>query len=324
VNIYVIGGKEKNGLNEEWHQYEKGIILKVNSNTGKIHPCKEYISPTEVCPPNNPSILFKAGTIFNKNLYVCTQTEVLIYSLPDFALECFISLPCFNDLHHVRPTKNGTFLIANTGLDMVVEISLQGKVVREWDVLNEKSWNKFQKQVDYRKIHSTKPHKSHPNYVFQIGDDIWVTRCLQKDALCLTQPDQKMMIGNAMIHDGIVYNESIYFTQVDGHLIVFNSNNYKMKQVIDLNKISRGNKPLGWCRGIKVIDDSQIIVGFSRLRPTRVVEENGNVKMHGNFGTMPTRIACYNIQTNELIWQYNVENNGLNAIYSIHTENEFL
>ncbi len=77
------------------------------------------------CPPDDPAILFKSGTLANGLLYLTTQTEVLVYRVPSFELTTGISLPSFNDVHHVRPTADGTLLVAVTGLDMVAESDLR-------------------------------------------------------------------------------------------------------------------------------------------------------------------------------------------------------
>jgi hypothetical protein len=87
-----------------------------------------------------PAILFKSVFLSDDKLFTCTSTEVLVYQLPGFQLLHYISLPCFNDLHHVYPTREGTLLVAVTGLDMVVEVGTAGEVIREWNVLGEDPW----------------------------------------------------------------------------------------------------------------------------------------------------------------------------------------
>lgn len=81
--------------------------------------------------------------------------------------------------------------MVNTGLDMVVRVTPEGRVLEEWDVLLEPAWQRFSRDIDYRKIVSTKPHRSHPNFVFELGDEVWVTRFEQRDAICLTAPQKR-------------------------------------------------------------------------------------------------------------------------------------
>ncbi len=318
--FYVIGAQQKNGVFKDWEQYEKGLILKVSPQQNTAQTCVKYVSPPEVLPNTNPSISFTAGTMEQNLLYVGTNTEMLVFSLPHFQRLGYVTLPCFNDIHHVRPSKSGNFLIVNTGLDMVLEVSSMGEIKKEWSVTGMDQWKKFTMAMDYRKVATTKPHQAHPNYCFQLGEDLWVTRCLQKDAICLTKPGQKIDIGGDLIHDGIVAGKFIYFTQVTGKVVLVDRNTLKVTQVVDLNNITSSGKQLGWCRGIKVMDDDndKVIVGFTRIRPAKKLQANGTMKWEGQYGTMPTRIACYNLRLGKLIWEQELESYGMNAIYSIH------
>jgi hypothetical protein len=315
---YVIGAEQKSQVFKDWEQYKKGLILEVCPKNHSVNKRVEYLSPLEVCPTEKPSILFTAGTTDHKYLYVGTQTEVLVYSLKNFKKVGYFSLPCFNDIHHVRPTASGTVLIVNTGLDMVVEISLQGEVLNEWSVYGGDPWERFSRKVDYRKVPTTKPHYSHPNYVFTIGNEVWVTRCFQKDAICLTKPNKRINIGRELVHDGVVGGDSIYFTQVDGYVVIANIHTHKVTQVYNLNKITGAHLPLGWCRGIKVLDDNKVIVGFTRIRPSKKTLSNGEVVWGGQYGVLPTRIACYDLNNSKLLWEQQLEDYGMNAVYSIH------
>ena len=111
-------------------------------------------------------------------------------------------------------------IVVSTGLDMVCEVTLEGATVRQWGVLGESPWTRFSKDTDYRKIHSLKPHQAHPNFAFDYGGDLWCTRAAQRDAICLTADRPPMTIReDAVIHDGIVDGDHIYFTAVDGIVI---------------------------------------------------------------------------------------------------------
>jgi len=319
--VYVIGGKQRllRSLlagSWEWYEYERGLILSLNLETHKADVCVEYVSPPEACAQEEPVILFKSGTVQDNKLYVCTQTEVLIYTLPDFTRVGYISLPSFNDLHHVRPTPHGTLVIANTGLDMVVEVSCEGTVLREWGVLGEDVWQRFSRAVDYRKGIRTKPHKAHPNYVFYVGEDLWVTRFEQKDAVCLTRSDRpRIVIGTERPHDGIVQDGYIYFTTVNGNIVIVNQNSLKIEEIVDLNEIHDDSTLLGWCRSI-MICDGKAWVGFSRLRPTKFRDNVSWVK-NGFKHIAPTHLAYYDLVRKRHLAQINLEDQGLNAVFSI-------
>jgi hypothetical protein len=324
-SLYVIGGERKTNIGDkkEWHWFQRGLIVKINLETGDSETCVEYTTPPEACAADeDPSILFKAGAIQGGKLYVCTQTEILIYEMPSFRQERYLSLPCFNDLHHVCPTAKGTLLVANTGLDMVVETTLDGEVIREWGALGGHPWERFSRMVDYRKVITTKPHQSHPNYVFQIDEDIWVTRFEQRDIVCLTQPELRVEIGIERPHDGIVHKGYVYCTTVNGHIIVANLKNRMVEADINLNDITdTDGRSLGWCRGLKVLDERYVIVGFSRLRPTKWRENIRWVKRRFGMdaGTMPTRVALYDLYLRKLCCEQSVEQQNLGAVFSIHT-----
>lgn len=320
-NLYVTGGQQKNRIEtDEWRQYGKGVIVRVSLDTDHAENCVEYVSPPEVCPEEEPSITFKSGALRGNKLYVCTSTEVLIYEVPTFKQTGYISLPCFNDLHHVYPTKEGNLLLANTGLDMVVEVTTDGEMLREWNVLGKNPWAQFSSKVDYRKVATTKPHKSHPNHVFKIGDQIWVTRFEQRDAVCLDSTDDRIKIDIQRPHDGTPYKGFIYFTTVDGHLVVANQQTLKVEEVINLRDSNGDGVLLGWCRGLKIVDQTKIWIGFSRFRPTKFRENISWIKNGFKAVRKPTHIALYDLVKKERIREINLEPAGINTVFSILPE----
>jgi hypothetical protein len=319
--VYVVGGQQKSDAKEkeEFHGYQKGVILEVDTEEKSARTCLEYVSPPEVCPATDPSILFKAATVTEGKIYLCTQTEIMIFSFPAFKQQAYISLPCFNDIHHVRPTPEGNLLVTNTGLDMVLEITTDGEILREWDVLDEPLWSRFSKDTDYRKMPTTKPHKSHPNFTFFVGEDIWVTRFKQKDAVCLTNNGKITDIGVCGPHDGQVYGGKVYFTTVDSHLVVADP---KSKKVLKTAAIKNAFKRPSWCRGIHVLDSEHVLMGFSRLRYTRWGDNvswlKGGVNAIKEMINNPASIALYNHKRGKILWNMRLDVFGISAIFSIH------
>ncbi|MCP3739187.1 hypothetical protein [Rossellomorea sp. BNER] len=316
--LYLVGAQQKSKIFSNWELYKKGIVLEIELENHKIKKVVEYNSPPAVCPDENASISFTAATLSNQKLFVGTLTEVLVYNEKNFKIENYISHPMFNDIHHVKPRANGNLLVVNTGLDMVIELSPEGEIVNYWSVIDEQPWQRFNKSTDYRKIPTTKPHKSHPNFVFELNDEIWVTRCLQKDAVCLTDPSKKISIGRELVHDGIIHKNKIYFTQVDGRVVIVNANTLKVEKEINLGGLSNRKMQIGWCRGIKPLNDDIILVGFTRVRPSKEVNPNGKINWRGQYGHMPTRLACFDLKNKKLLWEKNLEDYDLNAIYSIN------
>jgi hypothetical protein len=320
--LYVTGGHQRFRVfktEREWNLYDKALILRVDTENMTAETQVEYVTPPQSCAADElPSILFKSGTLCGRELYLCTSTEVLIYEVPDFRQIGYVSLPSFNDLHHVYRAPNGHLLVANTGLDMVVEFTREGRIIREWNVLGGDPWQRFSRDVDYRRKASTKPHLSHPNFVFQNGEDYWVTRGHQGDAICLTQANRQVKLTSVTPHDGLVYHGRIYFTTVDGTIVIVNQETMKVDQVVDLKTIDNESRALlGWCRGLLPVNENLIWVGFTRVRKTKFKENLNWVKHVFHDWEKPTHIALYDIQARKCLNDIDLEPYGLNILFEI-------
>ena len=332
---YVVGGAMYSHASKvrEWQQFERAVLLRIDSSTRAVERVLDYTSPPEACP-DTPSVVFKAGTLDHDRLYACTQTEILIYSRCDFSVENYISLPIFNDVHHVTPSGRGTLLVAVTGLDMVVEISPEGETINEWSVLDQDVWERFSRDIDYRKVLSTKPHQAHPNFVFMIGDDVWATRCDLKDAICLTDRSKRIDLNSKnerpvqYVHDGVASSGRLYFTSVDGNILIADPDRLTVTETVNIGEILNYDYPLGWCRGIKVLDEDRVIVGFSRLRSTKLKDKvswaKAQVKKAIGVGDyeqslplLPTRICCLDLKARRMEWELDLESYGMNAVFSV-------
>lgn len=330
VTMYIVGGRnKKNAMRLEAHEgFERGLVLSLNENGSFQRVDFEYDAPSVVLPARNPSVLFNAATLEGDRLYLCTQTEVMVYRVPEFARLAYVSLPVFNDLHHVVPSGSGTLLIADTGLDAVLEVTETGELLREWELFaGGDLWQRFSKSVDYRLVPTTQPHLVHPNYIFRIGDDVWVTRLEQQDALRILPTEAKIPIGVERPHDGIVFGGNVYFTIVDGHIVRANAARCAVEEVVDLQPIFNTPYPLGWCRGIKVLGRDRIIVGFTRLRPTAIqanvrwvrrrLKAALGINAEGEWGSFPTRVASIDLAEKKVLWETNLEPYGMHAVFSI-------
>jgi len=318
--VYVLGGRQRQRVlkrEEEWTLYDRAVILEVDLDSESVSTRVEYDTPEDIRPGKESSVLFKAGTLVGEKLYTCTSTEVLTYEVPHFKLAGYVSIACFNDLHHVCPTPAGTLLVVNTGLDAVVEVTPEGKVVRQWSVLGEDTWARFSKDIDYRKVLTTKPHRSHPNFVFLLDDEVWVTRGEQRDAICLTRPGERINIGIEFPHDGLVQGEKIYFTTVNGRLVVVNRNNFEIEDVVDFPAMDDSGSLLGWCRGIHAGEGGRMCVGFTRVRKTKFMQNINWVKHAGKDREKPTHIAVYDIAAKKFLKEIDLEKHGLNVIFNM-------
>jgi hypothetical protein len=327
--LWVVGGEQKESFFEqhEWNRFRAGIVARIDLETGDSQRVLHYESPPEHCPDERPSHIFKAATLDGDTMWLCTQTEVLECALPGFEIRRVISLPCFNDVHHVTPGPAGTLFVAVTGLDAVAEVSRDGELRRLVHVLGGDVWERFDRRIDYRKVPTTKPHGSHPNYVFFLDGQPWVTRFEQRDAVPL-EPSRNghhgpFSIAIQGIHDGHVTEDRLLFTAVDGHLVSFDLRTGK-KLDIDLSSL-RGpgdDLPLGWCRGLLPVDDGRRAwIGFTRLRQTRLQQNLSWIRngfRESQQRRLPTRISLYDLERPARLREIDLEPAGLNAVFSIH------
>ena len=322
--FYVTGGRQHEDVkgDVEWFSYVEASILSFE-DSGTVETCVTYRTPDEIRPDDPRSnIVFKAGSRDGHRLSVCTQTELLVYSLPDFKKIGHISHPWLNDVHHVVVNGNGHYLVANTGLDQVLELDQEGAVVDEWSVLPDESpWQRFDRDVDYRKVITTKPHHAHPNYVTEHDGELWVSRFEQKDFFCITDPRRKIEIGIEKVHDGNILGDRVYMTTVNGHVVIGDLRENRILETYDLNAMTRSDKALGWCRGLHILNPDRVLVGFSRIRPSKIRENLRWVKFKMGLcddgGYLPTRVACYHLTEGRLEWEIDLEAHGLNAVFSI-------
>jgi hypothetical protein len=319
--FYIVGGRErKDGNRPEWQSCDRALILYAESASGQVHSVVEYVTPPETCSGEDPAILFKASTLAGNQLYACTTTEVLIYSLPQFQLKHYISHPHFNDVHHVAPIEGNRLAVVSTGLDLVVVMSLEGEVLEELSACEEPLWTRFRKEVDYRRVLTTKPYKVHANYAFCLNEKLWVTRADRSDAVCVERPEQRFQFGGAYPHDGVIRYGRIYFTTTDGQVWVFDAETRECIRCVDLNNIGGGSGPLGWARGIEVLSPERVVVGFTPLRPTRWKQKLGWVAER--FGAAPmitrTHVAAYDLAAQKLLWEIPLYEHGLDVIFAVH------
>ena len=320
TKFYISGGRQRTSVFrklEEWQSSEQAFVIELDPATNQSKACVEYVSPPEACADELPAILFKSSTLRQNKLYACTSTEVLIYEVPSFRQLHYISLPCFNDLHHVCPTQRGTLLVAVTGLDMVVEITIDGSLVREWNVLGGDPWERFSRQTDYRKVATTKPHLSHPNHVFELDGEVWVTRLQQRDAVCLSRPGPLIDIAIQRPHDGYIFGDKIYFTTVDGHIVIANRKTLLVEETIDLSQMGNpSGNVLGWCRGVLPLDERWLWAGFTKVRPTKFMENLGWIK-RGPSPDKPSHVALYDLERRTCEQEIETEPHGVGVVFSL-------
>ncbi|MEL6890808.1 MAG: hypothetical protein AAFP84_04375 [Actinomycetota bacterium] len=315
--VYVVGGRQRRDrslreLGDGWYGYDTGVILRVAPDGVEV--VHEYVSKPGT-HQDGDAVLFKSATRVGDRLYCSTQTEVLVYSLPSFDEVAHVSLSHFNDVHHVRPTATGTLLVANSGLETVMEVTLDGELVGEWNVLGEDTWSLHDPALDYRQGVNLKPHRAHPNQVFLLGDEPWATRFELKDAVSVADPSRRIDIGGERVHDGLPTAEGIWFTTVDGEVVLADADSLRVTERHRLTHPDGADTILGWCRGILPTEHT-CWVGFSRIRPTRLRHTVSWIRTKG-VPQAPTRIARYRRDDWRLVDEIDLEPHGLNAVFSV-------
>ena len=141
---------------------------------------------------------------------------------------------------------------------------------------------------------------------------------MQGDAVCLTRPGLRIALGTELVHDGHLHGDRIYFTTVDGTLVVVDQASLRVERVVDLKTIDNDARALlGWCRGVLVLDDRLVWVAFTRVRKTRFKEHVNWVKHVFRDVEKPTHMALYDIDARRILNEVDLEQHGLNVVFSI-------
>lgn len=319
-HLLVTGGVQFEDAVERPHglRFKSAQLVDINLETGVTDTLVEYIANGDNYPPERPHSSFSSAGLEGDRLYLCTVTEVLEYSYPDLRLLRMVSYPFFQDLHHVKVIGE-RIAVVSTGLDLLVLLDRETLEPVEFiNALGKDPWHRYSQEVDYRKVVSLKPHDVHPNHVFEINGSLWLTRFIQKDAICVDDFERRIKLDVGSPHDGLIHEGRVYFTTVNGHIVQVNAKTLEIECVIDLNVIEDSPGPLGWCRGL-LIENDIAYVGFTRLRETRIKE---NVKWALRyFSSSPTRrdtrIVAYDLENREKLSEAIFPKSSISVIYSV-------
>jgi hypothetical protein len=182
------------------------------------------------------------------------------------------------------------------------------------------TWTRFDRNIDYRKVITTKSHQVHPNYLSSVGNELRITRFQQQDSVVLPSLDRPIPLPEGRPHDGIAVDDRLIFTTVNGWVIEVDARTGTRLRTTNLNELAPREETLGWCRGIAAEGES-VWVGFSRLRPTKFRENISWIKHGfqrvGIYNTLPTRISLYDLKRRVLMREVELESEQLNAVFSI-------
>lgn len=309
----------------EGKYYGCAKLLKLDLESGGVAELLSVDQGNENFPDEHPNLEFTVGDVEGDTLWLTTDTEVRRYRYPTLELLSTYSFPFFHNIHSVA-VHGEELYVTSTGLDLVAALNkANGSVLRLINAEGKPTWHRFSEHTDYRKVHSTRPHDCHPNYVFWVNGEPWVTRCTQEDTVCLSDFSKRIDISGPRrpisVHDGLVKDEKIYFTTVDGAIVVVDSRTLAVIDTIELHALEGFGGVRGWCRGI-YIDGHIIYVGFSRLRKTRKLEKIrwvGRLLSKGNV-LETASILAIDLTCKKIVNEYPVPAGMIDAIYSILPE----
>ncbi|MDP2307742.1 MAG: hypothetical protein Q8P18_17085 [Pseudomonadota bacterium] len=320
ARYYVTGGHQRSSRfvrRDEWSSFDSAVLMELDTDTGRARVVLDYQGPAHRCPAKDPSHLFKAASWDGDRLLLCTQTEVLVFDPASERVERTISHPWFNDVHHVARLR-GQLHVVSTGLDAVLVLDENDAVAAVHSATGQDPWERFERATDYRLVPTTKPHRAHPNYVFEASGTRWITRFEQRDAIRIDTGGPAISVASQPIHDGVPHGGSVWFTVVAGQVVEADPETGGVRTTYDLNPFSRNDgAPLGWCRGI-VVEPERVLLGFSRLRPTLFKQNLAWLRAPLNRPEpAPTRVAAYDLPAGRELQSWNLEDAGISAIFSI-------
>lgn len=318
--LLVVGGRQRSQRSlrdgSDWYGYSGGVVLRIDGSG--VTTVLEYESRPGT-HADGDAVLFKSASYSDGRLYCCTQTEVVTFRLQGSFLveENHVSLPIFNDVHHVVPTETGTLLVAVSGLELVVEMTPDGTVLREWDVLGDglSTWDRFDPSIDYRMGVNLKPHRAHPNHIVLVDGEPFVTRFELRDVISLWDPTRRIAPNGERLHDGVLHDGRLWFTAVDGEIISADASTLEIVERTHLGPRDGGDALLGWCRGLR-LRDGGMWLGFSRIRSTQFRQTLSWIRNRGT-SQAPTRIARYDPSSWRCTAEIDLEPYGLNAVFSV-------
>lgn len=309
---------------QEGFKYAKAVMQVLDWDSKKIIREISHKSSSENLGAGL-SQMFKGAMVDEGQCYVVSNTEVLRYDLNNWELTGLFTDESFNDLHGVLKTDAGVY-VCNTGLEIVQCITDLGSndvaLNAEFNLAEVPTWHRFDKSTDYRAIPTTKPHEVHINHLFVLDGRLWVNLGSRRKAVCISDPelciDMDAHFGEnekVLCHDGLVKDDKIYFTSVNGSIIIVNRKTLKVEERLDLNAINTLNKDIGWTRGLEIVGN-KAYVGITKVRHSKF-KEYTRYLVTGERTSMPSSIIEVDLERRVITEVYEAQNYQGHGIYSI-------
>lgn len=258
---------------------------------------------------------FNGLTQSSNHLFAASFNAVYAIRKSDLGLDYVISNSLMNDLHGIAYFDNSIFFIC-TGLDTLVQMSLDGRIVQTWTVEADLSVTHSlpDSSVDWRfvtKQRSGPLGRFHFNFVRPTEDGFWLTsRNLSSVVVVAAGATRAHLVSLSqftpvLIHDGKRFGDFLYFTSVDGKILKANladpgafspwevvpSNApFRYGLTTELQRLSATalNREPNWCRGIHVEGGIRYVTIDGRYGTDLSfgllgVTEQGEVQMNERF-----------------------------------------
>ena len=278
----------------------KAVLVALDTESGELETFHEYLPPAHL--DAKQKIQFTGYAFDGELFYICVFNEILCFrGWPPGEPFRRISLPGFNDLHHCALWRGG-LAVANTGLETVDHVDLNGDLIDRWDLLEGMDRARtIDPNLDYRLLPDTKPHLVHANHVFEMDGELWVTQLRASNAVCVTRPGREISMKVGMPHDGSRFGDERVFTTVNGKIILCDADSGDVRKRIDLVDITPGRGQLGWCRGILRHPDEPgcYFISFSKTRRTKW-KEFGYWLKHGHE-CLQSRVCLYDLEKETIL-----------------------
>lgn len=305
VTITVTGG----GCNDEGQSIAKMVQLELSEQAKVTFKNKyEYMTPPEH-RHEETRVTFKSASCSHNTIFISTETEVLQLCARTLQLKSVLTHPEFNDVHHVIRRKNKNLAVVVTGGEQVLEFDEENNLVKRRVVRKSGKKPNYSDVSDLRKVATTKPHFSHPNFCFEIDNELWVTRCDLMDAVNIEDFHNRIDIGCGLVHDGVLQNQNLYFTTTNGFILVYDKEDLTVSQKIDLNQYYN-NADLGWCRGVLPISKRFLLIGFTASRQSKRTRSKRKQ-------VLPTRLVCFDVTESKIKWELDLSEFGMDSVFSI-------
>lgn len=322
MKLLLAGGLQRRNARElsSGQKHERGCLLVLDTASGRFQVALEYRSRPEHRPPDLPEIRFTAVDPGDGDVLAPTSTELVLVSAGDWEPRDVVSLPCFNDVHHAR-RHGGEILVANTGLDEVVVLDARSRRVERRVYLGHTPFaQRFDDDVDYRRLNTTGRHEIHPNHVCVLDGDVFVSGGFEGSVIPLDEPGARFRISERVIHDGVSRDGALWFTSVDGWILVVDPHAGRVIERFDLNGMDPQGGGLGWCRGL-CLDGGVAYVGFSAIRPTANERLVSWVNQRVGRGEPPrrSRIAAFDLPAGRLLDEYPLPTGRMSDVFCVRT-----